>query len=211
MSVKLSKTSKMPCKSWSLEARATCPGSRDPSSGEPWPVCAQCYATKGFYRMPNSKKSRDFNRKDWKRDGWITDMVAAIGTDEYFRWFDSGDLYHPRLAQKIYSVVKLTPKTKHWIPTKSWDVPKMIEWINLLDSLKNCVVRRSRKDINHSGLISCNLDGQWSVVTDSKATVIPMPYEVRAQNCEAYTRGGKCGDCRACWDKNVDLIVYPLH
>ena len=29
--------------------------------------------------------------------------------------------------------------------------------------------------------------------------------------CQAYTRGGKCADCRACWDKNIPVIAYPGH
>lgn len=29
--------------------------------------------------------------------------------------------------------------------------------------------------------------------------------------CGAYDRDGKCGDCRACWDKNVKVVAYPAH
>ena len=29
--------------------------------------------------------------------------------------------------------------------------------------------------------------------------------------CEAYQREGKCGTCRACWDKKVKVIAYPAH
>ena len=29
--------------------------------------------------------------------------------------------------------------------------------------------------------------------------------------CEAYSRGGKCSGCRACWDKSVATIAYPAH
>ena len=29
--------------------------------------------------------------------------------------------------------------------------------------------------------------------------------------CEAYSREGKCGSCRACWDKTVSVIAYPAH
>ena len=29
--------------------------------------------------------------------------------------------------------------------------------------------------------------------------------------CGAYERDGKCGDCRACWDKNVKVVAYPAH
>ena len=48
--LKLSKASKMPCRSWSLQALDTCPGSRD-KSGELVPACSGCYATDGNYRF----------------------------------------------------------------------------------------------------------------------------------------------------------------
>ena len=34
---------------------------------------------------------------------------------------------------------------------------------------------------------------------------------VNAFVCGAYSRDGKCGDCRACWDKNVKVVAYPAH
>jgi hypothetical protein len=29
--------------------------------------------------------------------------------------------------------------------------------------------------------------------------------------CGAYTRDGKCGDCRLCWNKSVPVVAYPAH
>ena len=29
--------------------------------------------------------------------------------------------------------------------------------------------------------------------------------------CPAYDQGGNCGDCRACWDSNIDNVDYKLH
>jgi hypothetical protein len=29
--------------------------------------------------------------------------------------------------------------------------------------------------------------------------------------CDAYERDGKCGDCRVCWDKTVDVVAYVAH
>jgi len=29
--------------------------------------------------------------------------------------------------------------------------------------------------------------------------------------CEAYERDGKCGTCRACWDKDVKVVAYVAH
>ena len=94
--IKLSDTSKMPCKSWSLTALDTCPGSRD-AQGEVVEVCQGCYATTGNYNFPNVKLVRENNRHDWKRVGWVNNMVEAIVVGKYFRGFDSGDIYHENL------------------------------------------------------------------------------------------------------------------
>ena len=29
--------------------------------------------------------------------------------------------------------------------------------------------------------------------------------------CESSTREGKCGPCRACWNKDVSVVAYPAH
>ena len=47
--MKLSKTSKLGTKSWSLQALETCPGSVG-DNGELVPACSGCYATINCYR-----------------------------------------------------------------------------------------------------------------------------------------------------------------
>ena len=113
--IKLSKTSKMPrkCKSWSLEALKTCPGSiKSVIKGiiELVDACKGCYATTGMYNMPNVKAPRISNKEDWKRKDWVDDMVSAIFNDELFRWFDSGDAYDLRLTKKIKQVIEVQKK-----------------------------------------------------------------------------------------------------
>lgn len=198
--VNLSKASKMPAKSWSLQAGSTCPGSIDPVSKQPLPVCAGCYAKDGMYNMPNSKRVRDANREDWKRAEWVDDMVEALKKQKYFRWFDSGDVYHPALAFKIYLVMEKTPWVKHWLPTKSYNIPKIRAVLERMKLLGNASVRYS----------SPSIVGEYT--EDHGATVIPYAEtETTATVCGAYSRGGKCGECRACWDKDVKVVAYPAH
>jgi len=54
------------------------------------PVCQGCYAVTGFYKMKNVTDVREFNKEDWKRDLWVTNMVEALDTERHFRWFESG-------------------------------------------------------------------------------------------------------------------------
>lgn len=199
--IKLSKPSKMPCQSWSLQAIDTCPGSID-ASGELVAACRGCYAATGFYRMPVVIASREHNRTDWKRDVWVADMVAAIGTADYFRWFDSGDCYDIRLARKILAVIEDTPNCRHWLPTRMYKFPKFREVFDAINALENAVVRYSSDSVQGK-----QTRGRYTSTIASD----PAQYPKSASVCEAGTRGGKCKDCRACWSKNVKLIVYPAH
>ena len=200
--IKLSKASKMPAKSWSLQARKTCPGSIDPVTKAPVEVCAGCYATEGFYQMPDAIALREHNREDWKRPEWVDDMVKELKRQKFFRWFDSGDVYHPALAFKIFLVMQKTPHVQHWLPTKSYKVPRIRAILERMKALPNAAVRYSSDFIN--GAFDHNEHG---------STVVPFAdSETEASKvCDAYERGGKCGDCRACWSKDVAVVAYPAH
>ncbi len=196
----LSKTSKMPCKSWSLEAVTHCPASKG-KDGELVPACSGCYAAGGFYKMPAARNLRAHNAADWKRAGWVSDMVAAIGSAPYFRWFDSGDMYALKLARKIEQVIARTPDTRHWLPTRMHKFPKFGLVLADIQALPNATVRYSSDSVSGeiiAGECTSTIiaDGQ----NDTTATV-----------CRAYERGGKCGDCRACWDRSVQVIAYVAH
>jgi hypothetical protein len=199
--IKLSKASKMPCRSWSLQALVTCPASRD-ANGDLVPACAGCYATTGNYNFPNVKAPREHNKDDWKRSEWVDDMVAALDNDRYFRWFDSGDLYDIRLAKKVLEVMKRTPWVRHWLPTRMHKFDKFVPVLDEMQSLPNVVVRLSSDSVNGE-----TIEG----VTTS--TIIPTSEQApkNATVCEAYERDGKCGQCRACWNKDVSLVAYVAH
>ena len=198
--LKLSKASKMPCRSWSLQALDTCPASRD-AKGDLVDACKGCYATSGNYRFPNVKAPRVHNREDWKRDTWVSDMVQELDNDRYFRWFDSGDIYDVRLARKILEVCEATPWVKHWIPTRMHKFTKFTLVLQRLQSLPNVVLRLSSDSIMGETIEGPN--------TSTIATLEDAPKGSFV--CEAYTRGGKCDKCRACWDKGVSVVTYIGH
>jgi hypothetical protein len=200
--LKLSKASKMPCRSWSLQALDTCPASKN-SDGTLVDACKGCYATTGNYRFPNVKAPREHNREDWKRKDWVQDMVSELDNDRYFRWFDSGDMYDLRLAEKILEVMTQTPWVKHWLPTRMHKFPKFAQVIADMESLPNVVVRLS----------SDSIQGE-TIQGATTSTIIPVDDEIQYASytiCKAYTRDGKCGSCRACWSKDTSVVAYPAH
>ena len=198
---KLSKASKMPCRSWSLQALDTCPASIG-ADGELVDACKGCYATDGNYRFSNVKAPRLHNRDDWKQSDWVDAMVAELDNDRYFRWFDSGDMYSLKLAEKIYDVMVATPWTRHWLPTRMHKFAKFADILAKMEALPNVVVRLSSDSIN-GDIIEGN----------TTSTIIPTISHKKPSMtiCEAYERDGKCATCRACWDKDVEVVAYVAH
>jgi hypothetical protein len=129
-------------------------------------------------------------------------MVAAIAKETHFRWFDSGDMYSVKLARKMLAVMRRTPWCKHWLPTRMHKFTKFQAIIRDMQALPNVMVRPSSDDID--GTFTAGVHG---------STIIPnaddAPTGVTV--CGAYSRDGKCGPCRACWDKTVAVIAYPAH
>ena len=198
--INFSQASKMPCRSWSLPALKTCPGSKS-KDGKLVPACAGCYATSGHYRYPNVKTPREKNRLDWQRDSWVDDMIAELDNDRYFRWFDSGDVYHPKLAEKIYLVMVATPWVKHWLSTRSYKLTKIKPWLEKMKELQNVSVRYS----------SDSVMGEYTKGFHGSTIIPSADTSTDATICPAYDNDGKCGKCRTCWDKNVAIVAYPAH
>lgn len=200
--VKLSITSKLDgIRSWSLQALETCPGSIE-SPGVLVDACKGCYATTGNYNYPNVKAPRAFNKEDWQRLDWVSDMVQALDADRYFRWFDSGDMYSLGLAEKMLEVMKRTPWVKHWLPTRMHKFPKFALVLAEMQVLENVMVRPSSDSIRGEFIVGTH----GSVIVEN-ADVVPEG----ATLCRAYENAGKCSGCRACYNKDVPVIAYPAH
>ena len=202
MAIRISVTSKLDgIRSWSLQARETCPGSID-ADGELVAACAGCYAVGGNYRYPNVREPRIENREDWKRPEWVADMVAALRNDRFFRWFDSGDMYALPLAEKILEVMKLTPDVRHWVPTRMYKFRKFADVIARMQALPNVMVRPS----------SDSVTGEYTPGVHG-STIVPAADQVPAGAtlCHAANNAGKCGACRACYSKDVAVVAYVAH
>lgn len=199
--VKCSKVSKLDgILSWSLPAVYTCPGARG-NDGSLVEVCQGCYARFGNYRFPAVKNVREHNKQDWQRDDWVDDMVAKLDNERYFRWFDSGDVYHYNLAVKMYEVIRRTPWCQHWIPTRSHKIPHIRVALEMIKTLPNASVRYSSDTI-----------GEYDPDTHGAVVVKPDAIPDGVTVCRAYENPEpRCNGCRACWDKNVATIAYVAH
>jgi len=199
----LTQTSKMPCKSYSLPTEACQTGYK--MSKIEGSICASCYADRGFYSMyAKTIKPAQFARLDSiEGEYWVDGMVTLIGTDEYFRWHDSGDLQSLQHLEKIAQVAMATPATRHWLPTREYSIIK--QFIAKHGQLPaNLIVRLSAMYPDQPVKIPASLQGVANVTASNVHTAKPI-----GQRCIAPDQAGECGSCRACWSDAV--ISYELH
>ena len=113
----LSKPSKMPGPAYNLPASQCITGAK--LVNVPGSTCSGCYALKGNYiRFPAVQKAMERRAASLVHDSWITAMVTLIKKHRWFRWHDSGDLQSVQHLNNIFEVCKLTPDTRHWLPTR---------------------------------------------------------------------------------------------
>ena len=200
----LSNPSKMPGKAYGINADDCIRGSRMAEVANS--ICSKCYAQKGNYvRFPKIKEAQDARLKAFNNlstEVWSAAMIKLIDKEEYFRWFDSGDLQSAKMLLAIFKVVRATPKTKHWLATREQKF--VADALKVEDIPENLVIRISADFIDKA---PTNNVTEWSSMVHSKSTVD----ESVAFDCPSRFQDGKCGSCRACWDPSVKNVSYKAH
>jgi len=197
----LSNPSKMPGKSYSIPAKRCQTGSK--LAKIKGSVCFECYALKGMYRFPNVQDALEKRYQSLADTRWVNSMALLISNQskDYFRWHDSGDIQSVGHLKKIVDVCKLTPDTKHWLPTREYKIVE--DYINLHGALpSNLIVRLSAHKVDFAppSKLAKRLGVQTSSVVTSKDFT-----------CPSSKQGNKCLECRACWDKSIDNVSYSKH
>ena len=188
----MTRTSKMPGLSYSLPAWECKTGAK--LVKVPGSVCAGCYAMKGNYtRYPAIKAAQYKRLASISKPEWVMAMVIQIKRQKYFRWHDAGDIQSAEHLQKIFEVCKLTPDTKHWMPTRE---AQFLKDVNPEEVPDNLIIRMSSHMIDQGPV---TFWPHTSTVGSSSRT------------CPAPDQGGKCGDCRSCWNKEIPNIEYGKH
>lgn len=186
------KTKKMPGLSYSLPAWECKTGAK--LVKVPGSVCAGCYAMKGNYTRYPAIKAAQYRRLDAiKNPLWVQAMAAKIKRQKWFRWHDAGDIQSAEHLQKIFEVCKLTPDTQHWMPTRE---AQFLKDVNPEEVPENLIIRMSSHMIDQ-GPVSF---WPWTSTVGSKSRTCPAP-----------DQGNSCGDCRACWNREIPNIEYGKH
>ena len=187
----LSKPSKMPGPAYNLPAWACKTGAK--LRKVPGSPCYGCYAFKGRYNFSNVQLALKRRLEALESPLWVEAMVTLIKGQEFFRWHDSGDIQSEQHLKNIFEVCKLTPETKHWLPTQEREYLKDPEAVPA-----NLIIRLSGSKID--GPSPKAWPWTSSVVTSSEARTCPAPEQ-----------GNECGSCRACWDKSTPNVAYGKH
>ena len=195
----LSKPSKMPGWAYGLPAAECKTGSK--LAKIPGSVCSGCYALKGCYVFPVVQAAQYRRLKAIRSPLWVGAMALLINSkkSKEFRWHDSGDVQDEEHLLKIFAVAKLTPDTKHWMPTRE-------SWVKafLPECPDNLCIRFSVPMVDQEPIKS------WPNVSTVISSDKPW-FGLSSRVCPAPTQNNECKDCRACWNKDIQNISYWKH
>lgn len=201
----LSNTSKMPCKSISLDAELCNTGSK--LAKIPNTPCNKCYALRGFYRMPNTKKAMKARLEFMTSEHFVERMIHLLANEDLFRWFDSGDVQSFKMANDIVTIAENTLWCTQWLPSKEYKI-----WRKVLKNRtlpKNLILRMSTPVDDTEPMKGFKHTSTTYTSLFSKAILSP-PMSGTGVECTAHKNERyECGTCRACWDREVSNIAYP--
>ena len=206
----LSETSKMPGKSIGISAFDCNIGMK--LAKVEGTVCEECYAFRNFYLMPTTKIAHDKRLQLMLEDPlWEDAMTVQVRILKipYFRWFDSGDLQSVYNLERIVRVCERTPSIHHWLPTKEYQL--VAEFLlkggkipeNLSLRLSGYKFDDPPPKFRYGHVLS-----QLQTSTATHLDENEQPVAVHGHLCPAHWQKGECGDCRACWSKEVPNVTY---
>ncbi len=198
----LGRPSKMPGWSTSTSALKCQVGSK--LRKVPGSVCEGCYAMGANYQYPSVKVAHARRFEGLRHPEWVSAMVTLIDRrvslkDPYFRWHDSGDLQGVWHLRNICEVARLTPKVRHWLPTREKQMIRALE----------------RSGVEVSGNLTIRLSGSMidgpQPRSKGPTSTVSSDGSVIGHLCPAADQGNECGACRACWDPQVGNVTYRKH
>lgn len=213
----LSKPSKMPGWAYGIPAKECKTGSKLVNvSGS---TCEGCYALKGCYVFKVVQEAQYRRLASIKSPLWVGAMALLINSkkSKVFRWHDSGDVQDEAHLMKIFAVCKLTPGTRHWLPTRE-------AWVKhfLPQCPDNLVIRFSAPMVdqdapsswpNTSTVTSLhNSENCPAFRTDKTGTVHTLEaFDTMTKENKKDLDLGHCGSCRNCWSPEVKNVAYGQH
>ncbi len=177
-------------------------------------VCSECYAAKGAYlwstiSAANRRRDRLLQQalaEPRARERYTAAFARLLSRlhNPYFRWHDSGDLQSPEHLALICAIASRTPAIRHWLPTREYKMVRdyLASGATIPDNLS---VRLSAHMVNEVLPPAAVPGGCTSSGVYADLGIAP------GYRCPAPS-GTPCpSQCRACWDRTVPLVTYPLN
>lgn len=195
----LSEPSKMPGHAWGISPRLCSVGQK--LAKVPGSTCSRCYAERGRYLWPSVQQAHARRAAGLSSVAWRDAMLLKIRRtgDTHFRWLDAGDLQSLQMLIDIVWIAERLPAVRFWLPTRELGIVR--EYLRHFGPFPaNLVVRVS----------AAMIDGAPpSGFTHTSTVVTARPR--RGHVCPSPQQGGRCGDCRACWNPRVKNVAYWEH
>lgn len=204
---------------FSIPAVYTCPGRSK--------LCESiCYATDGFFHMPNVRKSLEEKYELSKSDNFAELVVNELSSysDGLFRIHVAGDMYSKEYAEKWLYIVKHSPHIRFWVYTRSHRIPEIKKVIDKIAKLPNIRVFYS---IDRETGLPKSYPKQVRLAYMSVSETDIPPHEAdlvfrddKARNTKQIRQNGvlvcvlengkelkglTCQTCSLCWTTNKDL------
>ena len=208
----LSRPTKLPGWAFGLSPANCVTGSRLRSV--PGTVCSECYAAKNAYlwksvTAANRRRDRLLQRaltSPKARRRYTTAFARLLSRirHPYFRWHDSGDLQSRDHLALICDIASHTPRVRHWLPTREYTMVR--DYLAAGGAIpENLSVRLSAHLCDQVLPPAAIPTGCTSSGVFADLATAP------GFRCPARS-GTPCPDhCRACWDRGVPLVTYPLN
>lgn len=195
----LTKTSKLPGLSFSTSAKRCNIGSK--LRKRKGSICAFCYGCKGNYKK-YEKTILPAQEKRWRavnNEVWIEAMCLLIGHSKApFRWFDTGDIKDQDQLKAIFAIAERLPDIAFWLPTKEYNLVE--RFLKTHKAPDNLTIRYS------AYLVDKPAPARFANTSTVHKDTDPIGFA-----CPSSKQGGKCRDCRACWNKDVKNVSYKIH
>lgn len=235
----LSSPSKMPCNSTSIPAKHCQTGAK--LAKVEGSICGSCYgysfkreAAKGNYNFENVKKSLENRYNGLTHEKWVEAMAmqirvsSIVNNTNYFRVHDLGDLQSLKHLENWVKVANRVPDIMIWVPTRELQYLYAYKDKHGVNWPKNLVIRLSETLIrNHPKVDSKSMESNIKAIerhAKNLNVVVSgvsrgLDFNITEKDffaCQAYRQKkdigvNACGDCRACWDKDVFRVIYPEH
>jgi hypothetical protein len=148
--------------------------------------------------MPATLRAQELRLKLMEGPDWVPNMIRALYGEQWFRWFDGGDLASVDHLARIVEIAEGTPDCMHWLPTREiWMISRFLKDGGRFPS--NLRVRVS----------AAMIDGKPPAGHPYTSTV-HKDKRHRGHACKAHLQDGQCQDCRVCWSTRAN-VSYPAH